>query len=172
MERAARRGYNVFGAASTIYEQALADAGREASRQQLAQILYVHVADNRDRAWDEAQDGLHWMMRLHRERRDLLAGATQDGPLEELPPADELRGIEGLGFTPTLSYIIGSPEEVAAGLLPFSRGERGRMTELALTFHHPGMASGHVHRSMQLFCERVVPDLIDAGAALDLAAAT
>jgi alkanesulfonate monooxygenase SsuD/methylene tetrahydromethanopterin reductase-like flavin-dependent oxidoreductase (luciferase family) len=172
MERAARRGYNVFGAASALYERALAAAGRDPSRQQVAQILYVHVSDSREQAWDEAQDGLHWLMRFHRERGDLPAGATPAGPLSELPPAAELRYIEALGLTPALSFIVGSPEEIAAGLLPFCRGDRGRVTELALTFRHPGMLTPQVHRSMELFRERVVPALIRDGAAFALAAST
>jgi alkanesulfonate monooxygenase SsuD/methylene tetrahydromethanopterin reductase-like flavin-dependent oxidoreductase (luciferase family) len=159
MKRAARRGYQVFGAASKLYEDGLAEAGRDPAEQDVAQIVWIHLADSRDRAWDEAQEGLRWEMAYHRERGDVLAGSTPNGPLPELPPASELRDIEGFGFSPSLPLVVGTPDEAVDALRPFWHGERGRITQMALTFRHPGMRTTEVRRSMELFVEEVLPGL-------------
>jgi alkanesulfonate monooxygenase SsuD/methylene tetrahydromethanopterin reductase-like flavin-dependent oxidoreductase (luciferase family) len=159
MRRAARRGYNVFGAASQEYEDALVEAGRDPAQHDVAQIVWIHLGDSRDRAWDEAQYGLHWEMAYHRERGDVPAGSTPAGPLPELPPASRLREIEGFGFSPRLPVVVGTPDEALEALRPFWRGERGRITQLALTFRHPGMRTPEVRRSMELFAGEVLPRL-------------
>jgi alkanesulfonate monooxygenase SsuD/methylene tetrahydromethanopterin reductase-like flavin-dependent oxidoreductase (luciferase family) len=162
MRRAARRGYHVFSAGSEAYDQALRAAGRRPEDHEVAQVTFLHVADSRDRAWDEAQHGLHWIMAFHRERRDVDAGATPDGPLPELPPADELRDVDGLCFVPGLPFLIGTPDEVGEALVSGCRANTSRVTQLALTFRHPGMRTPEVRRSMELFQTQILPELTRA----------
>ena len=159
MRRAAHRGYHVFGGASPFYEEGLVEAGRDPAQHDVAQIVWIHIADSRDEAWAEAGDGLRWEMQYHRERGDVNAGWTPEGPLPELPPASELPGIEGFCFMPGLPVVVGTPEQALEQLRPLWAGERGRITELSLTFRHPGMRTPEVRRSMQLFVDEVLPAL-------------
>ena len=98
-------------------------------------------------------------MQYHRENTGAPAGMTATGPLSELPPAGELRNVEGLVFLPGMPIYVGTPEEVRDGLLTAYDDQHGRVTEIALAFRHAGMRSDVVRGSMELFRTDVMPHL-------------
>ncbi|MEV6134385.1 LLM class flavin-dependent oxidoreductase [Streptomyces violaceusniger] len=160
MARAARRGFNLIGCASSVYEETLATTGRAPSDSQIGQVTGIHLAPTRDQAWDEAQHGIHWWMRFHREATGAPAGMTPDGPLmPELPPAEKLRDIEGLTFMPGMPSYVGTPDDVLENLLADCAGRHGRITQLVLAFRHAGMRTAEVRSSMELFRKEVLPNL-------------
>jgi alkanesulfonate monooxygenase SsuD/methylene tetrahydromethanopterin reductase-like flavin-dependent oxidoreductase (luciferase family) len=157
--RAARRGYHLL-AVSPEYEPALRAAGRDVSAHWVALPQFVHLATDHDEAWDEAQGGLHWLCSFYRRAGvDGWRGATPEGYLEHLPPADELRHIAGLGLVPGSPFLIGTPDEIRDMIRPIRDGGYGRVTDLPITFRHAGMRSEHVHRSMELFASELLPFL-------------
>jgi alkanesulfonate monooxygenase SsuD/methylene tetrahydromethanopterin reductase-like flavin-dependent oxidoreductase (luciferase family) len=159
MQRAAERGYNVLAGHYPGYDETLQKLGKPLESHQVAQILNIHVAETRDQAWDEAQHGLHWYMNFHRLRHNIPFGATADGPLDKLPPAQELRHVEGLMPMPGMPAYIGTPDEVREQLLADAGGRRGRITQFALHFRLPGMRTPEVRRSMKLFKTEIMPHL-------------
>ena len=160
MARAAKRGYNVLGCASQVYEDTLDQVSKDRSTAEVGQVTAVHIAPTTEQAWDEAQDGIHWWMAYHRENTGNPAGMTDQGPImPQLPEAEALRHIKGLVFVPGMPMYIGTPEAVLEGLLADLAGRNGRITQLALAFRHAGMRTPEVMRSMELFRTEVMPHL-------------
>lgn len=159
MRRAAERGYHVLAGHYPGYDETLESLGKALADHQVAQILNIHIAETREQAWDEAEHGLHWYMNFHRTRHNIPFGMTDEGPLEKLPPAQELRHVEGLMPMPGMPAYIGTPDEVREQLLADAAGRRGRITQFALHFRMPGMRTPEVRRSMELFRREVMPHL-------------
>ena len=158
VRRAARRGYHLL-AAVPEYDEALREFGRNPDEyEQGGTGGYIHLAETRDQAWDEVQDGLHWAANYYRVHGIQPAGMTPEGPLAELPPPSELRHIPGFSvFGPECP--IGTPEEALKLLRPVAEGAYGRITHMSFIFRHPGMPTDQVRRSMALFAEHVLPQL-------------
>ncbi|WP_052025826.1 LLM class flavin-dependent oxidoreductase [Phyllobacterium sp. YR531] len=159
MKRAAERGFNLLGGNYPGYDDTLLALGQSLDDYQVAQVTAVHVAETREQAWDEAQNGLHWLMNFHRIRHKVPAGMGVNGPLETLPAPEELRNVEGLYFMPGMPIYIGTPDTVREELLADCAGRRGRLTQLALHFRLPGMRTPEVRRSMELFRTEIMPSL-------------
>jgi alkanesulfonate monooxygenase SsuD/methylene tetrahydromethanopterin reductase-like flavin-dependent oxidoreductase (luciferase family) len=156
LRRAARRGYHLLGV-SPDFAPAVRDAGSQPEKHRTMWQQLTHLAESGDQAWDEAQDGLHWTCQFYRHYEAAPMGATPEGFLDELPPAERFREIPGLGFTPFDPFLVGDPESASAATgavlehLPF------RPTDAMFAFRHPGMHTEQVHRSMRLFAEHVLP---------------
>lgn len=159
MKRAAERGFHILGGNFPGYDDTLLALGKSLEDHQVAQITAVHVAESRDQAWDEAQDGLHWYMNFHRIRHNVPAGMTPTGPLDSLPAASELRHVKGLTFLPGMPIYVGTPDEVREQLLADCAGRNGRLTQIALHMRLPGMRTPEVRRSMELFRTEILPHL-------------
>lgn len=160
MARAAKRGYNLIGCASEVFEKTLDEIGRDRATAQIGQVTAVHIAPTFEQAWDEAQDGIHWWLNYHRENTGHPAGMTDQGPvMPGLPEAKKLRDIKDLVFVPGMPMYIGTPDAVMEGLLADVAGRNGRITELALAFRHAGMRTPEVRRSLALFRTEIMPNL-------------
>lgn len=162
VEAAARNGWHLI-AYSPHYDDCLRKHGRDpADFAHGAAPQFICVGPTRDSAWDACEEGLRRSIEFYRERGTPY-GVSRDGLIPEpLPPARELRNIDGLAmydYDPT-PMLIGAPEYIAEQLRQLV--SRGRTTHLALVFRHPGMSTDNVRRSMDLFASEVMPALRDS----------
>ena len=152
----ARRGYNLAAGAGRgheKYEELVLQFGHDRSTRQVASILIrVHLAETRKRAWDEAEAGLHQVLNFYGTRVDPSSATSAAGVLERLPPVGELRNVAGIGHRGT-PFVVGTPDDVNQSLAQY---RDSRLTHLSLNFHHPGMETSAVRRSMEMFARQLM----------------
>src|SRR5262249_15235566 len=72
VRRTARRGYHLAAGAGrghALYEQQLREHGHDPATRLIASIrLRLHIAETRDKAWDECETGLHQVLNFYRMR--------------------------------------------------------------------------------------------------------
>jgi alkanesulfonate monooxygenase SsuD/methylene tetrahydromethanopterin reductase-like flavin-dependent oxidoreductase (luciferase family) len=155
----ARRGYHLAAGAGrghARYEELLAQSGHDRSTRQVASIpIRVHLAETRGQAWDEAEAGLHQVLNFYGTRVDPQSATSATGVLDRLPPPGEFRNVPGIGHRGT-PFVVGTPEEVGPALASY---RDKRLTHLSLNFHHPGMATSAVRRSMEMFARELMPSV-------------
>jgi alkanesulfonate monooxygenase SsuD/methylene tetrahydromethanopterin reductase-like flavin-dependent oxidoreductase (luciferase family) len=153
----ARRGYHLAAGAGpghARYEELLARHGHDRASRQIASVpIRVHLAATRAQAWDEAETGLHQVLRFYRTRVDPRSVTSAAGVLDPMPPVGEFRAVSGIGHRGT-PFLVGTPDEVGQALAAY-RGRR--LTNLCLNFHQPGMATDAVRRSMEMFARELMP---------------
>ena len=152
LARAAERGFHLIAPFNPGYDSYLAAAGRDPADHQVAIMQMVCVADTAERAWQHAGAGLEYFVNFYTQRKDIHG-----------VPADPARRITKhmlrTGNAGIWTAAVGTPDDVIAALLPMVDGSRGRVTELACAFRHPGMATVSARRSIALFAEHVMPAL-------------
>ena len=157
VRRTARRGYHLAAGAGrghALYEQQLREHGHDPATRLIASIpLRLHIAETRDKAWDECEAGLHQVLNFYRMRVNPQAGSIGSGALQQLPPVGEFRNVSGIGHGGA-PFAVGTSETVAEMLSAY---RDKRLTHLVLTFHAPGMASEAVRRSMRTFARDIMP---------------
>lgn len=167
IERAARLGCHFLGTASPhgqkIYDAALRANGRDPKDFNAAQLRFAYVAESHDKAWDDAQHHLHYMLKWYgrwlSEAKD-FAGAEE---MAKTPSPEELRNLSlknfsGDNFASLLNApIVGTPEQVTRAINAMT--ENVRTTHLVLGMHLPGMDPAKSQRSMELFAKEVKPAL-------------
>ena len=155
----ARRGYHLAAGAGrghAKYEELLRQFGHDRSKCQIASIpIRVHLAETREKAWDEAEAGLHQVLHFYRTRVDLQSATSVAGPLNELPPVGLFRNVPGIGHRGT-PFVVGTPDEVGRALEAYSDK---RLSQLSLNFHQPGMDTSAVRRSMEMFARELMPSV-------------
>ena len=155
----ARRGYHLAAGAGrghAKYEELLAQFGHDRSTRQVASIpIRVHLAETREKAWDEAEAGLHQVLHFYRTRVDLQSATSATGVLDRLPPIGEFRNVPGIGHRGS-QFVVGTPEEVGRALTAY---RDKRLTHLSLNFHQPGMDTNAVRRSMETFARELMPSV-------------
>lgn len=149
-----KRGYNLCSALHTplvhLYVEAQAEAGRtRADYSMISGPVAVHVAESRERAWDEAEAALHWWVSFYRAR-------GFDMPL---PPVGELRNAPDAGIFGQ-PFAVGTPDDVLEGI---SRHKDQDIDEMVIQFNHPGMQAEHVRTSMELFARELLPEVAKWG---------
>ena len=153
----ARRGYHLAAGAGrghAKYEELLRQFGHDRSKRQVASIpIRVHLAETREKAWDEAEAGLHQVLYFYRTRVDLQSATGAAGELDRLPPVGEFRNVPGIGHRGT-PFVVGTPDDVGQALAPY---RDKRLTHLSLNFHQPGMDTKVVRRSMEMFAKELMP---------------
>ena len=123
---------------------------------QVASIpVRVHLAETREKAWDEAEAGLHQVLHFYRSRVDLQSATSATGVLDRLPPIGEFRNAPGIGHRGS-QFAVGTPEEVGRALTAY---RDKRLTHLSLNFHQPGMDTNAVRRSMETFARELMPSV-------------
>ena len=75
--------------------------------------------------------------------------------LDRLPPPGEFRNVPDIGHRGT-PFLVGTPEEVGRALGQY---RDKRLTHLSLNFHHPGMDTSAVRRSMEMFARELMPSV-------------
>ncbi len=167
IERAARLGCHYLGTASSasqrIYDDALRAHGRDPKDFNAAQLRFTYVAESHDKAWDDAQHHLHYMLKWYgkwlSEAND-FPGAEQ---MAQTPSAAELRNMSlknysGDNYASLLNApLVGTPEQVTRALNAMT--DEVRTTHLVLGMHLPGLDPAKSQKSMELFAKEVMPAL-------------
>lgn len=155
LDRAARLGCNFLGigdpSAVGIYEDALRRNGKDPKDFHVAQLVFGHLAETREQAWDEAEEHVHWLLSCYGKWLGEAKDFEGDEQLKKVPPVKELRHSKNLLFIPA----IGTPDDVVAYLKDFT--SRLRTTHLILGLHLPGLDPKKTRRSMELFAREVMP---------------
>lgn len=153
----ARRGYHLAAGAGpghARYEQLLAEHGHDRSARMVASIpIRVHLADSREQAWDEAETGLHQVLDFYRNRVDRGSATSSAGVLDDLPGVGEFRNVPGIGHRGR-PFLVGTSDEVGGALMGYRDKQ---LTHLCVNFHHPGMPTNVVRRSMAMFAKELMP---------------
>ena len=149
-ERSAERGYNVASALHAHdwkhYPELLANHGHDRRKVTIASgPLFVHVADSREQAFDEAEEAMHWAIEFYVRR----------GMPFPLVPIGEFRKPEN-AIAYGCPILAGTPAEVLEGL---SRYRQEPLDEIALQFNHPGMEHRFAMRSLERFAREVLPEV-------------
>jgi alkanesulfonate monooxygenase SsuD/methylene tetrahydromethanopterin reductase-like flavin-dependent oxidoreductase (luciferase family) len=157
----ARRGYHMAAGAGRGHERYLAllrENGHDPATKEIASIpIRLHLAETREKAWDECEAGLRQVLYFYRTHGNPAAGTRGDSgePLGALPPLGRFRHVAGIGHGGA-PFGVGTPDDALRALLPF----RGRgLTHLSLNLHHPGQDGASVRRSMRLFARELMPEL-------------
>ena len=153
----ARRGYHLAAGAGrghAKYEELLVQFGHDRSTRQVASIpIRVHLAETREKAWDEAEAGLHQVLHFYRTRVDPQSASSAHGVLEALPPIGAFRNVPSIGHRGS-PFVVGTPDEVSRALAAY---RDRKLTHLSLNFHQPGMDTNVVRRSMAMFAKELMP---------------
>ena len=150
-EKSAERGYNVASALHTPawrdYAGLLAKHGRDRKDVTIATgPVFVHVSDSREKAFDEAERAMHWAIDFY----------VQRGLPFPLAPIGEFRKPEN-AIAYGVPIVAGSPQEVLEDLSVYKNEP---FDDLSLQFGHPGMDQRCAVRSMRLFAEHVLPEIL------------
>jgi alkanesulfonate monooxygenase SsuD/methylene tetrahydromethanopterin reductase-like flavin-dependent oxidoreductase (luciferase family) len=153
-DKSAQRGYNVASALHTPmwleYPKLLAKYGHQRDSIRIVSgPLFVHVADSRDQAWDEAEEAMHWAVEFYR-RRGL--------PFPVAPVGEFRKPQNALAYGTPIA--AGSPEEV---LQVLSAYRDAPLEDLSIQFNHPGLSRAVVERSMRRFARDVLPEVLRWG---------
>lgn len=152
-ERAARNGYHLAGTGSRqaeLYRAALQAAGRNPRDFNIAQLRFGYVAAKRDKAWDECEFGLHYLMTRYGQWIAEANDVKGDENYRAIPPLGEFRRRAALG---DFDLMVGTPDDAIAhleGIEPFT-------THLALGLALPGIEPKKIRASMKLFADKVMP---------------
>ncbi len=147
-DRSAQRGYNVASALHAHdwkrYPELLAKYGFDRRNVTIASgPLFVHVADSREQAFDEAEEAMHWAIEFYIRR----------GMPFPLAPMGEFRKPQN-AIAYGCPILAGTPKDVLEGL---SRYRNEPLDEIALQFNHPGMDQALAMRSLERFAREVLP---------------
>jgi alkanesulfonate monooxygenase SsuD/methylene tetrahydromethanopterin reductase-like flavin-dependent oxidoreductase (luciferase family) len=150
LAKAGERGYNLASVLHTplvhIYEGAQQHAGRTRDDYRLTSgPLAVHVAETREKAWDECEAALHFWIGFYKRR-------GFDMPQ---PPVGELRNTPRAGIFGQ-PFAVGTPDDVIE-MLSVHKGVD--VDEMVIQFNHAGMPPGPVANSMRLFAREIMPEL-------------
>lgn len=158
LQQAATAGYHLAGSgpieSQRVYDAALKQAGRNPADYNISQLRVFYMAENRDRAWDDIEEHLHYELNWHRDLFLEAADATlqKQSNLPALPPAHELRKT-GMGFF--VPALVGTPDDAIAMLEEYCR--QTRVTHMVMWTQLPGLDPRKARRSMELFAKYVIP---------------
>jgi alkanesulfonate monooxygenase SsuD/methylene tetrahydromethanopterin reductase-like flavin-dependent oxidoreductase (luciferase family) len=148
--RAGREGYHLQGGGPYVqnYIQARREAGLDPDAFNYQLFSSGHISDSFDKAWDEAQEGLHHFRTFY-VQREWIAMAGR--PIPEVPPMEQLRHSPG----PTGPTPVGSPDDVLRILEPLLK--TSLVTHFGFAFRHAGQPTDVVRHSMELFAREILP---------------
>ena len=163
-EWVARNGYHLAGSGglgtpgetrqSQIYRDALKASGRNPDDYNVAQVRFVYVAATREKAWNDAEPAVHYMLS---SMGKWLADANDlpgDSGFRNVPPVGELRKMTGAEMGHE-APMIGSPDDVIRILEQWLAIDH--FTHLALEMGLPGIEPRKLRASMKLFAKEVIP---------------
>jgi alkanesulfonate monooxygenase SsuD/methylene tetrahydromethanopterin reductase-like flavin-dependent oxidoreductase (luciferase family) len=152
IDETARRGYHLGSGVAEPYAGRLAAHGRNPADYYSCDLRWIHVAETREKAWDEAEEGLHHVLRFYREWTG-APGTDANGALPVLPPLGEFRKTPGIGMV--LPFLVGTPDDINEHFQSYNHRP---ITHTALEFNHAGMPTDVVRKSMKLFADEVLPN--------------
>jgi probable F420-dependent oxidoreductase len=153
-ERAARNGYHLAGTGprqAELYRDALRAAGRDPGEFNVAQLRFGYVAARRDRAWDDSEYAIHYLIAKYGQWIAEAADVPGDENFAQVPPIGELRKLNDARFLGE-PLLIGSPDDVVEMLEQYTD-----YSHLALGMALPGIDPKKVRASMRLFAKEVIP---------------
>jgi probable F420-dependent oxidoreductase len=136
--------------AAAVMEEGAREAGRDPSALTLAIMQNAFVADAGTDAWSLAREGVRYQFGAYT--------AWDEG--DDTPDHDSLepRGVAEEELR--TSTPAGTPEEVIAALRPKVESlAEGRILDLVVRLHYPGMSFDTAARAVELFGEQVIPAL-------------
>jgi alkanesulfonate monooxygenase SsuD/methylene tetrahydromethanopterin reductase-like flavin-dependent oxidoreductase (luciferase family) len=154
--RAARLGHNLLATLgpdpAIPYRDELKLLGRDPAKFSIAHLRVVYVAESADRAWQDVQDHLHYMMGEYAQ----WLGEANDAPGDKT--VWELRRPEDLRTSPYAEHMmVGTPAECIAKFKAFSR--QYACTHFIMATPMPGMDPAKSRRSLEMFAHEVRPHL-------------
>ncbi|MFM2288791.1 MAG: hypothetical protein RL684_1934 [Pseudomonadota bacterium] len=150
-QKSAERGYNVASALHSPmwlgYAKMLEQHGHKRSDVRIISgPVFVHIADSRSQAWDEAEEAMHWAVDFYKKR----------GLPFPVAPLGEFRKPEH-AIAYGLPIAAGTSKEVLEIL---SQWKDLPMDEMSIQFNHPGLALPIVERSMRSFARDIMPEML------------
>ena len=112
-ERAARSGYHLAGTGplqAGIHKEALTAAGRNPADFNIAQLRFGYLAVRRERAWEDAEYAIHYLMAKYGQWIAEAADVPGDEQFAKVPSIAELRKLNDTRFLGE-PLIIGSPDD-------------------------------------------------------------
>ena len=161
VRRVARLGYHLAGSGGAdlqqFYDDELNTLGQKIEEHSVSQLRAVYVAETREKAWDDCEQHLHYMMSLYdkryKEADDMRWGQeVMSAPI--VPPIGELRHDKNVSFFQA-PLIIGTPEDAISEIERYL--SETRCTHLCMWMQMAGMPSEKVRSSMSLFAKEVMP---------------
>jgi probable F420-dependent oxidoreductase len=154
-ERAARNGYHLAGTGAhqaEIYRDALRAAGRDPAGFNVAQLRFGFIGTRREKAWDDCEFGLHYLLARYGQWIAEAADVRGDERYAEVPPVGKLRESASAGMIGD-GVMVGTPDEAIAQVEAIDQ----YATHLALGMAIPGIDPKKVRTSMKLFADKVIP---------------
>jgi probable F420-dependent oxidoreductase len=154
-ERAARNGYHLAGTGAhqaEIYREALRAAGRDPAAFNVAQLRFGFIGTSRDKAWNECEFGLHYLLARYGQWIAEAADVRGDERFAEVPPVGKLRESASAGMIGD-GVMVGTPDDAIAQVEAIGQ----YATHLALGMALPGIDPKKVRASMKLFADKVMP---------------
>lgn len=154
-ERAARNGYHLAGTGARqaeIYRQALSIAGRNPDDFHIAQLRFGFIGATRQKAWDECEFGLHYLLSRYGQWLVEASDAPGDENFARIPPVGELRKANDAGMIGD-GLMVGTPDDAIAQI----EAIESYCSHLALGLALPGIEPKKIRASMKLFAEKVIP---------------
>ncbi len=154
-ERAARNGFHLAGTGehqAQIYRDALVAAGRNPADFNIAQLRFGYVASKREKAWDECEFGLHYLLKRYGQWIAEANDVPGDENYTKIPPVGKLRKSNDAGMIGE-GFMVGTPDDAIAQIEQIDR----YATHLALGLALPGIEPKKIRASMKLFAEKVIP---------------
>jgi probable F420-dependent oxidoreductase len=153
-ERAARNGYHLAGTGprqAEIYRAALRASGRNPDDFNVAQLRFGYIASRRERAWDDSEHAIHYLMSKYGQWIAEAADVPGDERFAKTPPVGELRKLNDARFLGE-PLLIGTPDDVIATMEQYAD-----YSHLALGMALPGIDPKKMAASMRLFAKEVMP---------------
>ena len=156
----AREGFHFLGTgeptAQQAYDAALQKHNRPVDKQGALHLVWCHVADTWEQAWDNVQDHLYYMFSEYMKWFAVLDVSNYQPGLEP-PPMPTLANMRHT-MGDQIGYLaIGSAESVIERLDKLTSSVR--TTHLSIGMNMPGMHPDMTRRSMELFAKKVMPHL-------------
>ena len=149
-ERSARLGLNLCSALHNRqwldYGSLLEKYGHKRSDVRVVNgPIFIHLAETRDKALDEAAEGMHWAMDFYLRR-------GMKWPLAPMPEFRQPENFRAYG----LPIAAGTPDDAMRTLSAYRDLP---LDELVLSFRHPGLEHAAVERSLRMFAKEMLPEI-------------
>ena len=159
IERAARMGchFQAGGPPALVehYDACLEAAGRNPLEYSAAQLHWVHVAANREQAWETAAKALHYTISKYAEWFSEANDKTvDDRTIAAIPSVDEIIRTQKFNISGE-DAMVGTPADVREMIADYMA--RGRVTHLVMGMALSGLDPSHIRKSMEIFAADVIP---------------
>jgi len=118
----------------------------------VAQLRFGFIGTSRDKAWNECEFGLHYLLARYGQWIAEAADVRGDERFAEVPPVGKLRESASAGMIGD-GVMVGTPDDAIAQVEAIGQ----YATHLALGMALPGIDPKKVRASMKLFADKVIP---------------